>query len=141
MYCVLRFFDNPDQSNPNALISRTLGKICFIANDYRGPRPAHGEFWLSNLVKETKASRVAGCFLAEPFQKVAYEILVPLSPLSCTILQPFPGTLVIDPVRLETPEGHLIPWIVTRNHKAKLMGGTIIAAVVNLGGGWWTRVG
>jgi len=139
MHCVLRFFDNPDQSNPNALISRTLGKICFIDNNYRGPQPSSGEFWLSNLVKETRASKVAGCFLAEPFQQVEYENLVPLSPLSCTILQPFPGTLVIEPVRLETPEGYLIPWIVTRNHKSKLMSESIIAVVVNLGGNWWHR--
>ncbi|NIT77380.1 MAG: hypothetical protein GWN58_23500 [Anaerolineae bacterium] len=139
MYCVLRFFANPDQSNQNALISRTLGKICFIDNAYRGPHPEPGDFWLSNVVKETRASRVAGCFLAEPFQKVAYESLIPISPLSCTVLQPFPGTLVIDPVRLETPEGALIPWIVTKNHKAKLMADNVIAVLVNLGGDWWER--
>jgi len=139
MYCVLRFFQNPDQSNQNALISRTLGKICFIDNAYRGPQPEPGDFWLSNVVKETRSSRVAGCFLAEPFQKVAYENLVPISPLSCTVLQPFPGTLVIDPVRLETPEGALIPWIVTKNHKARLMANNIIAVLVNLGGNWWDR--
>jgi len=96
---------------------------------------------LSNVVRETKASHVAGCFLAEPFQQVAYSSLVPISPLSCTVLQPFPGTLVIDPVRLETPEGHLIPWIVTKNHKSKLMTDSVIAVVCNLGGNWWARLG
>ena len=140
MYCVLRFFENPDRSNQNDLISRTLGKICFIDNNYRGPRPVAGDFWLSNLIRETKPSQVGGCFLAEPFQQVTRENLVPISPLSCTINQPYSGTLVIDPVRLETPEGLTIPWIVTKNHKAKLMTNEIIAVVVNLGGRWWRRM-
>jgi hypothetical protein len=82
---------------------------------------------------------VAGCFLAEPFQQVAYETLVPISPLSCTVLEPFPGVLVIDPIRTETPENILIPWIVTKNHKAKLMTTSVIAVILNLGGSWWTR--
>ncbi len=141
MYCVLRFFSNPDLSNQNALISRTLGKICFIDNNYRGPRLAPGDFWLSNVIKETRSGQVGGCFLAEPFQQVPYEHLVTISPLSCTIQQPFPGTLVVDPVRLETPEGHAIPWIVTKNHKAKLMTRELVGVVVNLGGPWWQRMG
>jgi len=139
LYCVLRFFENPDETNQNRLISRTLGKICFIDNNYRGPHPDPGDFWLSNVVKETRAGQVGGCFLAEPFQRVPYEHLVPISPLSCTIQAPFRGTLVVDPIRLETPEGHAIPWIVTKNHKARLMNKEIVAVVVNLGGQWWDR--
>jgi hypothetical protein len=121
------------------LISRTLGKVALIDHAYQGPKPCEGEFWLSDVVSETKASQVGGCFLVEPFQKVEYEDLVPISPLNCTINQIFDSILIIDPVRLETPERTLIPWILTLNHKAKLMRQDIVAIIMNLGGSWWTR--
>ena len=137
MHVVLRFFDNPDRSNPNALISRTLGKICFIHNAYKGPKPRHGEFWISDIAIETRSGQVGGCFLCEPFQPVAYEELVPLSPLSCTVNPPRSGVITVDPVRLETPDGRKIPWILTLNHKNRLITKDIVAAIVNLGGSWW----
>ena len=139
MFCVLRFFRNPDQSNQNELISRTLGKIAFIVKGYKGPKPQDGEFWLSDIVIETRAGQVGGCFLCEPFQQVDYEELVPISPLNCTVNKVFENTLTIDPVRLETPERKLIPWILTLNHKTKLMTPEVIAVIVNLGGNWWDR--
>lgn len=139
MFCILRFFQNPDRENQNDLISRTLGKICFIDHRYRGPRPEPGEFWISDIVRETRHGRVEGCFLCEPWERVEYQSLVPLSPLSCTVNRPFHSVLTIDPVRNESPEGRIIPWIITRNHRQKLMTPDIVAVVVNLGGKWWQR--
>jgi hypothetical protein len=92
------------------------------------------------VVSETKASKVGGCFLVEPFQKVEYADLVPISPLSCTVNRVFNSVLTIDPVCTETPERTLIPWILTLNHKSKLMRPDIVAIIVNLGGSsWWNR--
>lgn len=139
MWCICRFFANPRADDQNPLISRTLGKVAFIDHAYLGPKPQEGEFWLSDVVSETKASKVGGCFLVEPFQKVAYEDLVPISPLSCTVNQVFSSVLTIDPVRTETPERTLIPWILTLNHKSKLLRPDITAVIVNLGGSWWSR--
>jgi len=139
MFCVLRFWANPDSNNQNKLLSRTLGKISFIDNNYQGPRPQDGEFWLSDIVSEIKPSQVGGCFLCEPFQKVDYNDLVPISPLSCTVNRVFKSILTIDPVCRETPDRRPIPWILTLNHKTKLMTSEIVAVIVNLGGTYWQR--
>jgi len=82
---------------------------------------------------------VGGCFLCEPFQKVDYEGLVPIAPLSCTVNRVFQTILTVEPVYRETPEGQPIPWILTLNHKTRLMTPEIVAVIVNLGGAYWQR--
>lgn len=141
MITVLRFFPNPriaedDHSSP--LVSRTLGKVCFIPRAYRGPS---GEgFWLSDLACELSPDQPQGAFLAEPFQQIQYEDVVHLNPNNCTIFRPFLSIIVVQPVIIHTPEGKPIPWVLSQQYKTQLMTDGIFGVVVNLGGNYWQRV-
>ena len=147
MYTVVRFFKNPSYDpraprgpNSNPLISRTLGKICFVDAAYSGARPQDGEFWIADVTKETDSGQPRGCFLCEPFERVEYENLVPLTSAMCTVNLVYGYVLTVDPIETHTPELKTIPWILPLRQKSMLLTNReIVAIIVNLGGEFWSR--
>ena len=108
--------------------------------------PKADEFWICNIISEFKTGCVKGCFLVDPVEKVAYEDLVSLTPLNCTLcIYNFcktgkgGSTIVVNPETPKTKEGKSIPWLLNLTHKTHLKTKEIIAIVVNLGGSFWIQ--
>ena len=70
LYTVVKMIDNPVQSSPNRLVTKTMGKYGFINTDYDGPAPRHDEFWLVKIDREIKANSLQGCFVITPVKHI-----------------------------------------------------------------------
>lgn len=81
---VVKFCRNPDERQANRLFSRTLGKIAFIDHRWldRQPddKPTEGQFWLVDVVHETRSGEARGSFLVHPLQRVEERELKRLLP-------------------------------------------------------------
>jgi hypothetical protein len=94
------------------------------------------------VIEETDAGQPRGCFLADPFQRVEYEDLIPLTVATCTISLAHGCVIVIDPTEIRDTDGKIIPWILPLRQKTALLKDKdgITAIVINLGGdGLWAR--
>lgn len=138
----MRWWKNPDSGSPNRLLSRTLGKIAFVDNSFCGPMPSEGSFWFSSITLEIKAGKVGGCFLAEPFEPIKREQLLPLQRSECTLsLIAKDSTIIVNPMQVtKENSGKTLPWILPLNLRRDLESPKVIAIVVNLGGQDWTRI-
>jgi len=141
MFCLLRWWKNP--KNNDVLISRTLGKICFLNDrlkmDPTKDPPKENEFWVCNILFETKVGNPQGCFVCDPVHRMEQHDLIPLSHLSCTInFYERSKSAVVFPVMSKTAEDQFIGWYLPLDLKRHIMETTkAISAIVNLGGEWW----
>lgn len=68
---IVKFFSNLNSTNSSKLITKTLGKVGFIAKRYRGELPLDEEFWKCRIYDEIQPGQKKGCWLLEPVEKVA----------------------------------------------------------------------
>jgi hypothetical protein len=95
-----------------------LGKIAFIDNDWMDDAkpdddrrsPSDGEFWLVDVVHETRRGSAQGCFLVRPIRLVAPADLSRLPP-GMYEEQRFGDCLVLE------PKIGGIHWILPLRHK------------------------
>lgn len=68
----------------NRIVSKTLGKTLVIDSGWfaekRDRIPHNGEFWLVDVVHETRVGRRAGVFIARPIRPVDRHEIIPLVP-------------------------------------------------------------
>jgi hypothetical protein len=128
----------------NAVVSRTLGKVALVLQHEGKPpkvEPKPEEFWLCDLVTETRPSEPAGCFLVEPLQKVEHKNLVLVTPSSCTLTKVYRTILLAEPIEL-THNGQLIPWFMPLPRKRELLSrDDVVSVITTLGGHLWARNG
>jgi len=91
---IVKFYNNPKPQGSgtigdktklhNTLITRTLGKLGVIDNDWEpaepGDIPKDGAFWLVEILRDTSPSRAQGVFVLSPIRKVEIAEVQKLSP-------------------------------------------------------------
>lgn len=84
---VAKFYDNHQEhrSDRNRLISKSLLKMMLIDDRWAvenadKPMPKNGEFWLVDVVHETRSGQPRGTFLAHPIREVKFDQIVKLMP-------------------------------------------------------------
>jgi hypothetical protein len=81
-----KFYENHEEhrSERNRLISKSLLKLVMLDQTWldSGPKhvPADGEWWIVDLVHETRPGEGRGCFLSHPIRPVRYEDTTRLLP-------------------------------------------------------------
>ena len=82
---IAKFYANHDTRSPNKMCSKTLGKIALIddqwvAQNPDATQPSDEEFWLVDVVHETKPGSARGCFLIHPIRPIPHGELTRLPP-------------------------------------------------------------
>ena len=115
---IVKFYDNHETTNTNKLMSKTLGKVAFIDNQWfdktnGSTNPLDGEFWLVDVMHETCANQSKGCFLLYPIRKVDATSLNRLLPGMYSEKR-CGGCLVLE------PKTGGINWLLPLNHKRSI---------------------
>jgi len=119
----------------NPVTSRTTGKLAFVHSSYSSIAPNPREFWLCNIIEETKTGQAGGCFLVEPLSRADRDNLRPLSRHTCTIVK-HGHVKIIKPVVLTEGDDPIL-WILPLMHKHAIVEKDTVAVVVDLGGEMW----
>ena len=89
---IVKFYNNPKPQGGgtiggkpkmhNTLITRTLGKLGVIDNDWEplDEIPKDGSFWLVEILRDTSPSKAQGVFVLAPIRKVETDEVQKLSP-------------------------------------------------------------
>ena len=111
---VVKFYENHETTNANAIFSKTLLKVAFIDHDWKDKgqpeEPKDGEFWLVDVVHETCAGQPKGCFLLHPIRKVEATMLNRLLPGMYDEIN-HNGCMVLE------PKSGGVNWLVPQRHK------------------------
>ncbi len=83
---VLKFFHSIDPNGNVKLISRTMGKLALIENQYQG-QVNDDEFWLCEIEKEIGSNKNRGAFLVRPIDKIEVEKIKKLLPNFYSIIE------------------------------------------------------
>lgn len=115
--CV-RFIANPSKRNENHTVTRTLGKMGFVHQQFvdgATELPAPGEHWIVEVLGETSPGRHVGCFLLQPVCKIDSQSIVILLP-GMYDEENHDGCLIVTP-RQRGPN-----WMLPLEHKRSISG-------------------
>lgn len=103
---IVKFYHNHYLTSPhpheqakverNGLISKTLLKTVVIDDAWRGEGPKDKEFWMVDLVHETRAGEKRGCFIAHPIRLVDFSKVNRLLP-GMFLERRIGGLLLLEP--------------------------------------------
>ena len=133
METLVKFFENSDKDNSNAVISRTLCKIAVVDRDWlkqNSNHPKAGEFWKIKIVRETCIGMTKGCLIVHPIERIDDTTLIHLVPgmYSESINN---RVLILTPQRQEN-------WIMPLSYKKYYLAQkNVYAIIVNLVGEKW----
>jgi len=117
---------------PNRTISRTLGKIATINQNWTGPLPEPYDLWTVKIVSEVYHGIKRGCFIVDPIEHRSPDELTHL-PVTMIDLEMRDGILFVRPKK---DLHHL--WILPKTHRKSLAQTyNAYAVVINLGGTYW----
>lgn len=121
---VVKFYEN-HQPNANDLFTKTLRKIGFIDKDWSvakppgAPEPSDKEFWIVDVVHETRHGEGRGCFLLHPIRRIDADSLNWLLP-GMYSEESYDGCLVLE------PSSGGLHWLVSRRLKNVVDGYAVI---------------
>lgn len=120
---IVKFYHNHQdhRGERNQLISKTLGKLVMIENAWdvreHPRRPADGEWWMIDLIHETRVGEPFGCFLCHPIRPTTFEKLNPLLPgmfKESWYGETTPKLLVVE------PKVGGVDWMLPQRHRMRV---------------------
>jgi hypothetical protein len=100
---LVKFIRNWQENQLNHLLTRTMGRVGFIAAEYyraneKDPQtydlPTHDEYWLVQILEEIGRNQPRGCYLLRPLQRVATSVRGGL--LEPDVVRLIPGTFRVE---------------------------------------------
>ena len=118
----------------NRIYTRSLRKVGFIDNRSMGALPQNEEHWLVKIVRENQsATKVGGCFILRPLQKIPEAELQPL-------LHGMYEFAVHQDAVVLTPHDPTKFWVMTPEAKVAILDATNARSfIINHGGPLWER--